>query len=520
MKQLNESFQSQEIKNIIQNNEFFKYYIPAPFFTVPTLSNLMVFGEKHSNMLYYNIHYTIVKLYHTYLKLFNEETQDKFINTNTTTYFTKVLQLFNPRQYNKKQNTNLTTSDKAKIYRDINVYVKQLYSLLQQVVNHSNYESTAVDFLFRRYQYSNFGDMWEFNGNTPINSIPTNLTKYEHNDMSELIYNYEKIDFDVVFFYNNDKLTSIFNTAGVLLTDINYLTDQYKKIYDTLINNIKNIKIDILTTLDNYTILYLTNLETLFNKDIDIKNILFNSKGAYETNIAYQLSYTNNISYDYALVSLNPKEYLINPLTHNPHYIGPGKHKINDYGRRNEIRVKYNSRDYNKDPEFISNINYNNISLLRSPISLSTNIQFCKQCDIDYKDHTTGEIVHKLLNILDTAYSHYSGVYRQCKYFILYNKNRVKGKEYYDFNTAQKYVKYIGMYRNILEPLVQKVVDIMYTIKHNIPIDIRVLEDSDIKTERRNIENLTMKLDNYRARLLKFRNIVYYNTKINEKFNK
>lgn len=158
------------------------------------------------------------------------------------------------------------------------------------------------------------------------------------------------------------------------------------------------------------------------------------------------------------------------------------------------------------------------MSLLRSPISLSTNIKFCKQCDIDYKDHTTGEIVHKLLNILDTAYSHYSGVYS--KYFILYNKNRVKGKEYYDFNTAQKYVKYIGMYRNILEPLVQKVVDIMYTIKHNIPIDKRVLEDSDIKTERRNIENLTMKLDNYRARLLKFRNRVYYNTKINEKFNK
>ena len=60
----------------------------------------------------------------------------------------------------------------------------------------------------------------------------------------------------------------------------------------------------------------------------------------------------------------------------------------------------------------------------------------------------------------------------------------------------------------------------MYTIKHNIPIDKRVLEDSDIKTERRNIENLTMELDKYRARLLKFRNRVYYNTKINEKFNK
>lgn len=82
MKQLNESFQSQEIKDIIQNNEFFKYYIPEPFFTTPTLSNLAIFGEKHSNMLYYNIHYTIVKLYHTYLKLFNEETQDKFINTD------------------------------------------------------------------------------------------------------------------------------------------------------------------------------------------------------------------------------------------------------------------------------------------------------------------------------------------------------------------------------------------------------------------------------------------------------
>lgn len=465
-------------------------------------------------MLYYNIHYTIVKLYHTYLKLFNEETQDKFINTNTTTYFTKVLQLFNPRQYNKKYNTNLTTSDKAKIYRDINVYVKQLYSLLQQIVNHSNYESTAVDFLFRRYKYSNFGNMWEFNGNTPtINSIPTNLTKYEHNDMSELIYNYEKIDFDVVFFYNNDKLTSIFNTTGVLLIDINYLTDQYKKIYDILINNIKNIKIDILTTLDSYNILYLTNLETLFNKDIDIKNILFNSKGAYDTNITYQLSYTNNISYDYALVSLKPKEYLMNPLTRTLHNVGPGKHKINDYGRREETRVKYNSRDYNKDSEFISNINYNNMSLLRSPISLSINIQFCKKCDIDYKDRTTGEIVHKLLNILNTAYSHYSGILS--KYFILYNKNRVKGKEYYDFNTAQKYVKYIGMYRNILEPLVQKVVDILYTIKHNISIDKKVLDDSDITSVKQDIVKVIEELNKYRARLLKFRNTVYSNTKIN-----
>lgn len=134
MKQLNESFQSQEIKDIIKNNDFFKYYIPEPFFEPPKLSNLTVFGEKHGNMLYYNIHYTIVKLYHTYLKLFNEEIQDEFINTNTTTYFTKVIQLFKPQQYNKKQNTNLNESDRVKIYRDINVYVKQLYSLLQQVV--------------------------------------------------------------------------------------------------------------------------------------------------------------------------------------------------------------------------------------------------------------------------------------------------------------------------------------------------------------------------------------------------
>lgn len=511
MRQLNESFQSQEIKDIIQNNDFFKYYIPAPFFIVPTLSNLMVFGEKHSNMLYYNIHYTIIKLYHTYLKLFNDETQDKFINTNTATYFTKILQLFNPRQYNKKQNINLTESDRIKIYRDINVYVKQLYSLLQQIVNHSNYESTAVDFLFRRQQYSNFGDMWEFNGDTPTINIPTKLTKYDHNDMSELIYNYEKIDFDVVFFYNNDKLTSIFNTTGVLLTDINYLTDQYKKIYDTLISSIKNIKIDILTILDNYNILYLTNLETLFNKDIDIKNMIFNGKGAYETNITYQLSYTNNIPYDYALVSLNPKEYLMNPLSRNPHYIGPGKHKINDYGRRDEIRVKYNSRDYNKEPEFISNNDYNNMPLLRSPISLSANIQFCKQCDIDYKDRTTGEIVHKLLNTLSTTYSYYSGIFSNYK--VLYNKNRIKGKKQYDFNTVQKYVKYIGMYREILEPLVQKVVDIMYIIKHNIPIDKKVLENSDITTVKQDILKVIDELDKYRVRLLRFKNTVYSHIK-------
>lgn len=208
----------------------------------------------------------------------------------------------------------------------------------------------------------------------------------------------------------------------------------------------------------------------------------------------------------------------MNPLTRTLHNVGPGKHKINNYGRREETRVKYNSRDYNKDSEFISNINYNNMSLLRSPISLSTNIQFCKKCDIDYKDRTTGEIVHKLLNILNTAYSHYSGILS--KYFILYNKNRVKGKEYYDFNTAQKYVKYIGMYRNILEPLVQKVVDILYTIKHNISIDKKVLDDSDITSVKQDIVKVIEELNKYRARLLKFRNRVYYNTKINEKFNK
>lgn len=335
--------------------------------------------------------------------------------------------------------------------------------------------------------------------------------------MSELIYNYENKDFDIAFFYNNNKLTGIFNTTGVFLTDINYLTDQYKKIYDILISSIKNIKIDVLTTLDSYNILYLTNLETLFNKDIDIKNIVYTNKGVYGKNIVYQLSYANNISYDYALVSLNPKEYLINPLSHNHYYAGPGKHKINDYGRRNEIRVKYNSRDYNKEPEFISNIDYNNMALLRSPISLSANIQFCKQCDIDYKDHTTGEIVHKLLNILNTAYSHYSGILS--KYFILYNKNRIKGKEHYDFNMAQKYVKYIGMYRDILEPLVQKVVDILYTIKYNIPIDKRVLENSDITVVKQDIVKVIEELNKYRARLLKFRNTVYSNTKINEKFN-
>lgn len=320
MRQLNETFQSQEIKDIIQNNEFFKYYIPEPFFTTPTLSNLTIFGEKHSNILYYNIQYTIVKLYHTYLKLFNEETQNKFINTNTTTYFTKVIQLFNPRQYNKKQNTNLTINDKAKIYRDINIYVKQLYSLLQQVVNHSNYETTTVDFLFREYNYTNFNDNWEFNSNTTISSIPAQLTKYNQDDMSELIYNYRTFDFDIIFFYNNDKLTGILNKTGIFLTDINYLTEQYKKIYDILIDIIKNIKVDILTTLDDYNILYLTNLETLFNnKNIDIKNMLFNGKGRYgRNNIRYQLSnIVNGISYDYdyALASLNPTEFLTNPLS-------------------------------------------------------------------------------------------------------------------------------------------------------------------------------------------------------------
>jgi len=55
----------------------------------------------------------------------------------------------------------------------------------------------------------------------------------------------------------------------------------------------------------------------------------------------------------------------------------------------------------------------------------------------------------------------------------------------------------------------------MYKItKHNIPIDKKVLEDSDIKKERRNIENLIMELDKYRARLLRFKHTVYSNIKI------
>lgn len=511
MKQLNESFQSQEIKDIIQNNEFFKYYIPEPFFTTPTLSNLAIFGEKHSNMLYYNIHYTIVKLYHTYLKLFNEETQDKFINTDTTAYFTKVLQLFNPRQYNKKQNINLDEANRVKIYRDINIYVKQLYQLLQQVINHSNYESTAVDLLFRKYSYSNFTKVWQFNDiNTTINNIPP-LTKYNRNDMNELTYNYNNRDFDIAFFYNNNKLTGIFNKTRVLITNINYLTEQYKKIYDILISNIKNIKIDVLTTLDDYNILYLTNLKTLFNKEnINITNKIFNigSKGKYS--IGYQIGRINDIPYDYALISLNPK-YEIRDSKGYYRYENT-KCNIDDYGRKNNIGIKFNNRDYKKDSDFISNNNYNIMALVKNPISLSANIKFCKQCDIEYKDHTTGEIVHELLNTLDTAYAHYSGILN--KYRLLYIKNQIKIKEYYDFNSAQKYVKYIGMYRNILEPLVQQVVDIMYTIKHSIPIDKKVLEDSYISAERRNIENLTMELDKYRARLLRFRNTVYSNAKI------
>ena len=70
------------------------------------------------------------------------------------------------------------------------------------------------------------------------------------------------------------------------------------------------------------------------------------------------------------------------------------------------------------------------------------------------------------------------------------------------------------MYRNILEPFVQQVVDIMYRIKHNISIDKKLLEDSDINKERRDIENLTMELDKYRARLLRFKHTVWSNIKI------
>lgn len=151
------------------------------------------------------------------------------------------------------------------------------------------------------------------------------------------------------------------------------------------------------------------------------------------------------------------------------------------------------------------------MSLLRSPISLNANIQFCKQCDKDYKDRTTGEIVHKLLNTLDTTYSHYSGIFSIYK--VLYNKNRIKEHEQYDFNSVQKYVNYIGMYRNALEPLVQKVVDIMYIIKHNISIDKKVLENSDITTVKYDIIKVIDELNKYRVRLLRFRNTVYSNIK-------
>lgn len=511
MKQLNESFQSQEIKNIIQNNEFFKYYIPLPFFTAPTLNNLPTFGEKHSNTLYYNIHYTIVKLFHTYLKLFNEETQDKFINSNTTAYFTKVIQLFNPRQYNKKQNTNLNESDRAKIYRDINIYVKQLYSLLQQVVNNSNYETTAINLLFRPCQWSNFrNNSWDFVINNTIDNMPTTLTKYNHKDMSKLINTYNSRDFDVALFYKDNQLFSIFNKTNELITNIAQLTDYYKKIYNILISNIKNIKIEILTTLDNYNILYLTNLKALFNnKDIDIKNMVYH-RVVNDNTLSHNIVHMNDRPYDYALVSLNPKQAIKDP--HGYYHYSSNISNINDYNRKEDINKKFSQRDYNKDKELISNIDYNKVRLLQVPISLSANINFCKECDNDYTDQTTGEIVHELLNTLNSTYSHYSSILN--KYMLLYNKNQIKIKEQYDFNSAQKYVKYIGMYRNILEPLVQQVVDIMYTLKHNIPIDKKVLEDSDIKTERRNIENLTMELDKYRCRLLRFIHTVNSNIKI------
>ena len=504
MKQLNESFQSQEIKDIIKNNDFFKYYIPEPFFEPPKLSNLTVFGEKHGNILYYNIHYTIVKLYHTYLKLFNEEIQDEFINTNTTTYFTKVIQLFKPQQYNKKQNTNLNESDRVKIYRDINVYVKQLYSLLQQVVNHSNYESTAINFLFNKNILYNVrhNDSYYFNFLARTNDIPTHLTKYDSITMNELTNDFSNNDFDIAFFYNNNKLIGIFNKSGILYTDIDYLKNFYKNIYDKLISTIKNIKIDILTTLDNYNILYLTKLKTLFNiiKIGDIKKIIYNSDGLSKNTIAYQIGYIHNIQYDYALCSFNPKNTIRN---YNSYY---------HYRKRNNISSRYTPSDYKKDPEFISTIGYKHMTLFRNPISLGDNIEFCKQCNNDYEDRTSGEIVHELLNILDTVYSNYSFILNNYKF--IYNRTQNKKKELYDFNNAQKYVKYIGMYRNILEPFVQQVVDIMYRIKHNISIDKKLLEDSDINKERRDIENLTMELDKYRARLLRFKHTVWSNIKI------
>ena len=58
-----------------------------------------------------------------------------------------------------------------------------------------------------------------------------------------------------------------------------------------------------------------------------------------------------------------------------------------------------------------------------------------------------------------------------------------------------------------------------YKIKHNIPIDKKVLENSDITSVKQDIVKVIEELNKYRARLLKFRNRVYYNTKINENFN-
>lgn len=507
MKQLNESFQSQEIKDIIQNNEFFKYYIPIPFFAPPKLSNLTVFGEKHGNLLYYNIHYTIVKLYHTYLKLFNEEIQDEFINTNTTTYFTKVIQLFKPQQYNKIQNTNLNEANRVKIYRDINVYVKQLYSLLQQVVNHSNYESAAINFLFNKNLIYNIthNDGWYFNFLARTNDIPTHLTKYDRITMNKLTNDFSNNDFDIAFFYKNNKLIGLFNKSGFLYTDLEYLKNFYKKIYDELISNIKNIKIDILTTLDNnYNILYLTNLKTLFNiiNINDIKKIYNSEEDSLSNNtIAYSIDYIHNIQYDYALCSFKSKQAIMNSKDYY------------HYGRRYNKRSRYTPRDYKKDPEFISNIDYKHMTLFRNPILLDRNIDFCKQCDIKYEDKTSGGIVYRLLHTIESVYTNYSYILNN--YMLLYNRNQKGKKTKYDFNTAQKYVKYIGMYRHTLEPLVQQVVDVMYKItKHNIPIDKKVLEDSDIKKERHNIENLTMELNKYKNRLLRFKHTVYSNIKI------
>jgi hypothetical protein len=117
--------------------------------------------------------------------------------------------------------------------------------------------------------------------------------------MNELTNDFSNDDFDIAFFYKNDKLIGLFNKSGFLYTDLEYLKNFYKKIYDELISNIKNIKIDILTTLDNnYNILYLTNLKTLFNiiNINDIKKIYNSEEDSLSNNtIAYSIDYIHNI---------------------------------------------------------------------------------------------------------------------------------------------------------------------------------------------------------------------------------